>query len=42
MGINIFIREEFIVNKLNVDVLVKELGVDSLVYLSLEGLKIVV
>lgn len=42
MGINISIREEFIVNKLNVDVLVKELGVDSLVYLSLEGLKIVV
>ena len=38
MGINIPTREELIANKLNADELAKELGADSLVYLSLEGL----
>ena len=39
MGINIPTREELIANKLNADALAKELGADSLVYLSLKGLK---
>lgn len=38
MGINIPTREELIANKMNADELAKELGADSLVYLSLEGL----
>lgn len=42
MGINILIKEELIVNKMYVEELVEYLGVDSLVYLSLDGFEIVV
>lgn len=38
MGINIPTKEELIANRMNADQLAKELGADSLVYLSLEGL----
>lgn len=38
MGINIFIKEEFIVNKLEFDYFVEYLGVNSVVYLLVEGL----
>ena len=38
MGINIPTRDELIANKLSADELAKELGADSLVYLTLEGL----
>ena len=38
MGINIPTREELIANKMDADELAKDLGADSLVYLSLEGL----
>ena len=38
MGINIPTKEELIANKMSADELARELGADSLVYLSLEGL----
>ena len=38
MGINIPTKEELIANKMNADELARELGADSLVYLTLEGL----
>lgn len=38
MGINIPTREELIANKMDADALAKQLGADSLIYLSLEGL----
>lgn len=38
MGINIPTKEELIANRMNADQLAEELGADSLVYLSLEGL----
>lgn len=39
MGINIPTREELIANKMNAEELANNLGADSLVYLSLEGLE---
>ena len=39
MGINIPTKDELIANKMNAEELAKELGADSLVYLSLDGLK---
>lgn len=38
MGINIPTREELIANKMSADELAKQLGADSLIYLTLEGL----
>ena len=38
MGINIPTKEELIANRMNADQLAEELGADSLVYLSLDGL----
>jgi amidophosphoribosyltransferase len=38
MGVNIPTREELIANKLNADELAVQVGADSLVYLSVEGL----
>mgnify|MGYP001794237866 CR=1 FL=1 len=38
MGINIPTKDELIANKLSAESLARELGADSLVYLTLEGL----